>query len=124
MLDVRRPVAAHRHHDDVKPNRAVVRRRVSQEILGRSDDLFLLIGVNGIGPVERFVVAAAGFHLDENQVRAVRGDDVDLPQVAAIVAGDESIPAPPKVPRRDTLTERAQRDPVTRRRQPPRREAT
>ena len=124
MLDVRRPVAAHRDHDHVESHRPVVRCGMSKKILCRSDDLLLLIGVNGIGPVERLVVASAGFDLDEHEGRALGGDQVDLSQVAAVVAGDESIPAPPQVPRRDTLTERAQRDPITRRRQPPRREAT
>lgn len=97
---------------------------MSQEVLRRSEDLFLLIEMDGILAVEGFVVAAAGFHFDENQRRTAGGDQIDLAQVAAIVAGDESIPAPPKVPRRDTFTERTQRDPITRRRQPPRREAT
>jgi len=124
MLDVRRPVAAHRNHDDVEPDRAIVRRRMPQEVLCRSNDLLLLIESDGILAVERFVVAAASFYLDENERRALGGDQVDLPGVAAIVAGDESIPAPSKVPRCDTFTERAQRDPITRRRQPPRREAT
>jgi len=92
---------------------------MSKEVLGGADDLLTLLGMNRIGTVERFVVTAAGLDLDENQHRPLGGDQVDLAQVAAVVTDDDPIAPPPEVPRRDTLTERAEGDPITRRRPAP-----
>jgi hypothetical protein len=77
------------HGQDVESTGRVEFLRVLEEIaLGDSTDLpafrrrhgFFWESAAGIGP---------GFHFDENQSRAVEGDDVDFPPEKSVPPGDQ-----------------------------------
>src|SRR5688572_24548024 len=69
---------------DVEP--ALTLDPVRRQVVSGGGDKAAALGAGDAAGGAAEILGAAGLHLDENQHRAVAGDEVDLPEAATVVA--------------------------------------